>query len=772
MSYGTKYSYQFTDRFGRLVEVRILQRDYTGAVERIPTASGTSPLKMGKGKNEKNALAAIHATAVDFTMIANERMKYYDLYSYDEKAFKLEIDIAGQPHFVGWRIPDLYCEPLRSKGPRPVNFTFSCGLGLLADMPFDLTGKDTIQKVVSRILAKLELDLLLWWGTTITGIHAENSTETDLFNCDAYSDKDCLEVLEIILAPLGLRIQQDDCVWRVSQIEDMRDLQTFRVFNPGGAYLTTFTQNINLTPNNKRDPINGTCILTVDTATLNVQPVWKQFNFKQEYGYLKNIIINGDFARHTIMGVRTSEVYFPDFIGGSYSSLTYDDYAELDTWTNDGWETECDCIAKIGNGNVTWIGLRSVANDAALGSDDFILYTHAVALAASSMERLHIALKFGMRQVFDTNAANVVIEIKVGANYLKSDGTWTTTATKLKKSGFTPQPFAEMTANVFDITALTIPTGILTIKLFKCVASNGAPDVMYSAVAGDLVDLSNKTVPESKEESIVVDNYANYKGADQVCEMGDAPAGLPNALFYYLKVLSKPDGTPTQSWTYRGMTGSLAEHMKKRLLFFNLKPAFTIENTRLIGDLTMYKSCLNVAGRQFIFTGGSYDYKTAEWTGVTLAELPALPSWFGKLAAFFYRDNSGTIYDLIGNMTATVTGTDITWPNMVAIDIFDFGDPTYWNNALLPWYNAATPRTCPLSFMVGANWAEAATDATHARLFHRDYSSNVRDMLPVLVYKDALTAAEQADAVKWLDWYFVLTQGGDIIQQLTDTITQ
>jgi hypothetical protein len=770
MSYGIKYGYQFTDRFGRLVETRILQRDYTGAIERIPTASGSSPLKMGRGRNEKSALSAIHATSVDFTIIANERFKYYDLYSYDEKAFKMEIDVAGNPHFVGWRIPDLYSEALRSIGPRSVNFTFSCGLGFLSDMSFDLTGKDTIVKVVCRILAKLELGLAIWWGATITGTHAANSTDSDLFNCDAYADKDCMEVIEIILAPLGLRIMQDGGVWRVEQIEDTRETQTFRVYNPDGNYLSTFTEDNNLTPNNTVDLVNGTCILSVDTATLNVQPIWKKFKFKQVYGYLKNFIVNGDFTKFTKTGKREATATYPNFPSGTYTATVVDDLVDIETWTNDDFVTQCPVIKK-NNKTGGWIGLSNKAAVADLGANDFIIYTHGVSVVASAAERLRITLIFGIRKFTGGSTSDIYIEIKVGANYLRADGSWTPAVYWLKKSGNYPQDFSDMTGNTFDITSQNLPSGVLSIKLFKLVSGDGG-DVMYLSATGEMVNVYGEKMAETHEEDIVVNNYANFEGADQTCEMGDAPAELVNALFYYKKVLSKADGTPTQTWNYKGIIGSLADQMKKRLLFFNLRPAFTIENTRLIGDKTAYKNCLNVAGRQFIFTGGSYDYKSSEWTGVTLAELPALPPSFSKLAAYFFRDSNGVIYDMISGLTGTITGTDIIWPDIAGYDVFDFSDPTFWNSALLPWYNVATPRKCPLLFLQGAAWAEAATDATHARLFHRDYITSVPDMLPVLIYKVALTVTEQAEVVKWLNWYFVITQGGDIIQQLTDTITQ
>jgi hypothetical protein len=74
--------------------------------------------------------------------------------------------------------------------------------------------------------------------------------------------------------------------------------------------------------------------------------------------------------------------------------------------------------------------------------------------------------------------------------------------------------------------------------------------------------------------------------------------------------------------------------------------------------------------------------------------------------------------------------------------------------------------------MVGGTWAPAATASTHARLFHKDYSTKVRDMLPVIIYKQDLTADEQAVVVDWLDWYFVLTQSGSVLTQGSNLLIQ
>lgn len=152
-----------------------------------------------------------------------------------------------------------------------------------------------------------------------------------------------------------------------------------------------------------------------------------------------------------------------------------------------------------------------------------------------------------------------------------------------------------------------------------------------------------------------------------------------------------------------------------------------------------------------------------------------IPPFINKLSAFFNRARGIQLLDIRFNHTATISGSNITFPNITGNDLFDFSDATYWDQTLIAatsWYNAGAPRTCPLSWLVGATWAEAATDATHARLFHRDYSTKLRDVLPVLVYSSNLSAAEQQTVVDWLDWYATIWQNSSMLTENDKLIVQ
>ncbi|WP_299576703.1 hypothetical protein [uncultured Sunxiuqinia sp.] len=152
-----------------------------------------------------------------------------------------------------------------------------------------------------------------------------------------------------------------------------------------------------------------------------------------------------------------------------------------------------------------------------------------------------------------------------------------------------------------------------------------------------------------------------------------------------------------------------------------------------------------------------------------------IPPYINKLSAFFNRARGIKLLDLRFNHMAIISGTNITFPNITGNDLFDFSDATYWDQTLIAatgWYNAGTPRTCPLSWLQGWAWAEAATDATHARLFHRDYNTKLRDVLPVLVYSSNLSTAEQQTVVDWLDWYYAIFESTSLLVENNDIIIE
>ncbi|WP_372772090.1 hypothetical protein [Mangrovibacterium sp.] len=207
-----------------------------------------------------------------------------------------------------------------------------------------------------------------------------------------------------------------------------------------------------------------------------------------------------------------------------------------------------------------------------------------------------------------------------------------------------------------------------------------------------------------------------------------------------------------------------------RIAGLNIKPiVITSEDVDIIDELKQANEPLEV-----IF---SWKYARPGKYGSRIKLNPAYiyPPYFSKLKAFFYKLTGATLLDKIGGLEATISGTDITFPDITGNDSFDFSDATYWDQTLIAatgWYSAGSPRTCPLSWMVGTEWAEAATATTHARLFHRDYGTKVRDIIPVLVYASSLTADEQQAVVDWLDWYATIWQDGSILTQDGTPITQ
>lgn len=152
-----------------------------------------------------------------------------------------------------------------------------------------------------------------------------------------------------------------------------------------------------------------------------------------------------------------------------------------------------------------------------------------------------------------------------------------------------------------------------------------------------------------------------------------------------------------------------------------------------------------------------------------------IPPYFNELDAWFYRRVGGKLIDAIAGRDIQITGATLVFPEITGNDVFDFSDATFWDQAIIAatgWYNAEAPRTCPLTFLDGSVWAEAGSDSTHARLFHADYAGKATDVLPVLVYKNDLSAEKQAGVVAWLNWYFTIWQDGSLLTENDNILIQ
>ena len=157
--------------------------------------------------------------------------------------------------------------------------------------------------------------------------------------------------------------------------------------------------------------------------------------------------------------------------------------------------------------------------------------------------------------------------------------------------------------------------------------------------------------------------------------------------------------------------------------------------------------------------------------GVTIDKL--LPPYWSRVGAFYYKYRDGQLIDLKNGYLADVdTDNNITFPDIAATDVLEFSNSIYWDNTLLPWYDAGNDHTCPVSFLDGTGeFAEAAKDETHGSLFFCDYNGDLRKQ-KIIFYNSALTSNEQEIVREWLQWYASIFDGSAAVTDNNNIVTQ
>jgi len=139
-----------------------------------------------------------------------------------------------------------------------------------------------------------------------------------------------------------------------------------------------------------------------------------------------------------------------------------------------------------------------------------------------------------------------------------------------------------------------------------------------------------------------------------------------------------------------------------------------------------------------------------------------LPPFASQCIALFDRRVGGSLIDRIAGQEATIDATGVTFPALAA-DVFDKTNTTYWN-ATIP-NTAGNNRKWLFAELDWEFMVDYATDAAHGTLFLKDFGSDVRSTLPIMVYNPALNEAGQTEIVNYLNTYlFIVDSTGAVIQ--------
>lgn len=301
MAFGKIYELTGCDIDGDLTTVEIWLEDYSGIVkERDLGADG--PI-FDYGDQSADGLANIYGSSCEFSFIALSDREAIELYTADAQGVKVLVfkGATNTPKWSGFLDSEKYTEPIQSP-PFEVSLTAYDGLGLLKDVePVSKSGDiltyeyDKIQ-YLSLILAQTGLELNINVALAIrksTALEANGFHETTWASLFADEEKNSYEVLQLLFPTC--RIMQRENEWFIfdhiliaAQATAATTSLTFKQYDSDGVYVQEVVKDLNAT---------GWYIQGLAEMTFNA--ALKQIVLSNDYGYIENILTNGDFEDDT-----------------------------------------------------------------------------------------------------------------------------------------------------------------------------------------------------------------------------------------------------------------------------------------------------------------------------------------------------------------------------------------------------------------------------------------------------------------------------------------
>ena len=286
MAYFLRYNGTLIDHFGRTVEVKIYENNYTGSSE-VVTLAGIN--KNFNGSDEDLFVSKI-GSEISVGLLSETDFKYIDLYTGNARKYKLQVEIDSVLDWTGWIIPENFTEPYDGT-PYITTVSARCGLGELSSHNFDLMGVKTHYEILVDIISKIGTPSI-YLGVNI---FEENQVTTDspliqtYVDCERYSGLNCEDVLDDLLNLYGARIYQSEGAWwfvNVVEFESTINMIKYNFFLPKDE-ITKDTELLIGRPKDNK--------FANTDQTLNILPAWKERTVIRDLDFKDSALNNYDF---------------------------------------------------------------------------------------------------------------------------------------------------------------------------------------------------------------------------------------------------------------------------------------------------------------------------------------------------------------------------------------------------------------------------------------------------------------------------------------------
>lgn len=307
MAFSTKYRLQWKDRNDVAWALLIQQDPWAGAITDLtPAADACKIIYENIGDD---VLKPIRASFCEFGIIITDTGVFSpeDLYTENDRTYKVIVQKAGSDYWLGWYIPDITQLPYQAT-PYEARFKATDGLSGLSAIRYDnngsdYTGKQTMLDVIGNCLNKISLGINIRTGVNVYETAMATTASDDPLdlcqgNVDRFRETNgenlfSYDVLEGVLRMFTAIVFQKDGVWHVYRINEMvsNSIRT-RLYNSSLVYQSASTIDLDFDiANSGADAgyINADQFITIRRGEKEVKVYY-------EYGFNASLLTGGNFA--------------------------------------------------------------------------------------------------------------------------------------------------------------------------------------------------------------------------------------------------------------------------------------------------------------------------------------------------------------------------------------------------------------------------------------------------------------------------------------------
>lgn len=315
MAYYNKYYLKFESVFlDDIYEFYIQERDYGGSQSNVVGTGNPISLKWYQSGDDKFDQVLMGSTLTVRLLTDSSETQFDEMFTTDSRKYKGLLYKNTVLIWSGYGMTENYGRPYYCN-PFEIELTFTDGLGLLKDIPFnehETFGWNTPQrlsKILALALYQTDLNLPVYESVNIYEENMSSGAGDSMFYQTymyprAFRELSCYDVLERVLK--GSRLCQRNGAWWIVRIDELKANIIYRKWDyladmmGGDPVSSNSTENLNISLSGATASKASLNIFTDHSQYKEWKGGWKKLILWENYGYNGNLI--KDYENFTAYG--------------------------------------------------------------------------------------------------------------------------------------------------------------------------------------------------------------------------------------------------------------------------------------------------------------------------------------------------------------------------------------------------------------------------------------------------------------------------------------